>query len=174
MEKVKIYRLVEGKRIETGKIYQRGSAWNKEDADCYIIGVNNWILNSKGQFLVQKRSYTKKNNPGKWSSTNGLIQLGENNFETVQRETKEELGIAINQSQIHLFKENQVVGDHLLADIFVTFADVKIEDINIQKSEVDSVCFVSLEELLNLDISTTCSYIKELVFKIYDEFKRYK
>ena len=173
MEEVKIYRLVDGKRIDTGKIYQRGSNWKTDEDDCYIVGVNNWIINSEGKFLVQKRAYTKKNNPGKWSSTNGLIQLGESNLETVQRETKEELGIEINPNQIMLFKENHIVGNHLIVDIFMTYADVKLEDITIQESEVDTVCYVSLDELLNLDVSTTCSYSKELAYKMYEDFKQH-
>ena len=171
MEKVKIYRLIDDKRIETGEMYERDSVWKEEENDCYIVGVNNWIINSEGKFLVQRRSLSKKNNPGKWSSTNGLIQLGENKFETVQRETKEELGIRINQEQIFLIKENHIVGNHLLVDIFVTYADVDLEDITIQESEVDKISFVSLDELLNLDISTTCSYIKEIAPKIYENFK---
>ena len=49
-----------------------------------------------------------------------------------------------------------------MVDIFVTYADVKLSDIVIQESEVDKVCYVSINELLDLDISTTCSYIKKL------------
>lgn len=167
-EIVKTYRLLDGKRIETGKTYKRNSTWEEEDRDCYIVGINNWIVNSEGKFLVQRRALTKKNNPGKWSSTNGLIQMGESNFEAVQRETKEELGIEIDPKQIVLFKENHIAGDHLVVDIFVTYMDVNLNDISIQKSEVDKVCICSLEELLKLDISTTCSYIKELAQKMRD------
>lgn len=172
MEKVKTYRIIDGERIETGKTYNRDSDWEPEDKDCYIVGINNWIVNSKGEFLVQRRAITKKNNPGKWSSTNGLIQLGESNFETVQRETKEELGIEIKPEQIRLVEENHIVGNHLVVDIFVTFSDVNLKNITIQESEVDKVCFVSLDELLKLDVSTTCSYIREIAPSIYDEFKK--
>lgn len=172
MEKVKVYRLINGERVETGKLYERDSVWEEGEEDFYIVGVNNWIVNSEGKFLVQRRALTKKNNPGKWSSTNGLIQFGENNYETVLRETNEELGIRISKEQIFLVRDNHIVGDHLLVDIFVTYADVNLKDIIIQESEVDKICFVSLDELLSLDISTTCSYIKELAPKIYTELKK--
>ena len=46
------------------------------------------------------------------------------------------------------------------------------KDITIQENEVDLVKYVSLEEITNLDISTTCSYIKELAPKIYDIYKK--
>lgn len=172
MEKVNVYKIIDGKRVKVDKIYIRNSSWEEGEEDLYIVGVNNWIINSEGKFLVQRRSLTKRNNPGKWSSTNGLVQLGEDRFETVQRETKEELGIDIDKKQIYLIEENHIVGDHLMVDIFVTYADVNISDITIQESEVDKVCYVSKEELLDLDISTTCSYIKTLASKIYEDHQK--
>ena len=172
MEKVNVYKLADGKRVKTDKIYIRNASWGEGEEDLYIVGVNNWILNDEGKFLVQRRALTKKNNPGKWSSTNGLVQLEEDRFETVKRETKEELGIDIDKNQIHLVEENHIVGDHLMVDIFVTYADVKLSDIVIQESEVDKVCYVSINELLDLDISTTCSYIKKLASKIYEDYQK--
>ena len=172
MEKVNVYRIIDGKRVKVDKIYIRNSSWEEGEEDLYIVGVNNWIINSEGKFLVQRRSLTKRNNPGKWSSTNGLVQLGEDRFETVQRETKEELGIDIDKNQIYLVEENHIVGNHLMVDIFVTYVDVKLSDITIQESEVDKVCYVTKEELLDLDVSTTCSYIKTLASKIYEDHQK--
>ena len=77
MEKVKTYKLINGKRIDTGKTYERDSEWKSDEQDFYIVGINNWIVNKKGEFLVQRRALTKKNNPGKYSSTNGLIQFND-------------------------------------------------------------------------------------------------
>ena len=160
MERVKKYKLENNERVEVGT-YIRDSLWDKDESSCYIVGINNWIINSEGKFLVQRRALTKKNNPGKWSSTNGLVQLEESAIETVIRETKEELGIDINPNQILLYKKNQIAGEHLLVDIFITHIDISLDDIIIQENEVDMVNFVSLDELLSLDISSTCSYIKE-------------
>ena len=157
-EEVRKYKLEDGKRVERG-VYLRDSAWGEDEKDFYIVGINNWIINSEGKFLVQKRALSKKNNPGKLSSTNGLVQLGENDIEAVQRETREELGIIINPDRIFLYDRNHIAGDHLLVDIYVSQADVSLDDIVVQESEVDEVRFVSLEELLKMDISTTCSYI---------------
>ena len=170
MEIVKKYKLIDGTRVENGK-YVRNAEWEPDD-DSYIVGVNNWIINSEGKFLVQQRSLKKKNNPGKWSSTNGLIGLNEEPIETVIRETKEELDIDINSTQIELVKQNHIVGNHLIVDIFVTYANP--ENITIQESEVEKYSFVSLEELLSLDISTTCSYITELAPKLLETAEEIK
>ena len=170
-EIVKSYKLNEdGSRTEVGT-YIRNSDWPENEKDLYIVGINNWIINSNGDFLVQQRSLKKKNNPGKWSSTNGLVQLEEDGIDTVLRETKEELGLEIKKDQVKLFKENHVVGNHLVVDIYVTKIDVDLERIVIQEDEVEQICFVSLDELLKLDISTTCSYIKEYGQQMLDIIK---
>lgn len=169
MEKVKKYKLEKGERIAIGA-YVRDSSWREDEDNCYIVGINNWIINSEGQFLVQRRALTKKNNPGKWSSTNGLIQLEESGIETVQRETEEELGIKIDPKQVFLYKKNQIAGNHLLVDIYVSYLDINLSDIVVQESEVDKISLVSLDELLSLDISSTCSYIKDFGHDILESF----
>ena len=173
-EKVKTYTLteVDGKVIRsfTGEMYERDSEWRDDQKDYYIVGINNWIINPDGLFLVQRRALTKKNNPGKWSSTNGLIQAEEENYETVQRETYEELGININKDQVFLVEANHLAGSHLVVDIFVSLLDkdIAVKDIKKQDDEVDLISYVTLEQLLDLDISTTCSYIKDLAPKMYE------
>lgn len=164
-EYVEVYKLdANGNRQRTESIVKRGKS---VENGLYVIGVNNWIVNSKGEFLVQKRSMLKRNNPGKWSSTNGLRAIGEESIETCIRETKEELGIDISDCNIN-FIDSKIAGETLIVDIFLTKLDVDIEDITIQEEEVDEIRWVSPENLLKLDISTTCQYIK----KDIDQFLR--
>lgn len=161
-EYVEVYRLDEnGNRYKTEEIAKRGK--NVENGS-YVIGVNNWIVNSKGEFLVQKRSMQKRNNPGKWSSTNGLRAIGEESIETCMRETNEELGIDSSNCDIN-FIYSKIAGESLMVDIFLTKLDVDLNNITIQKEEVDEIKWVSKEELLKLDISTTCQYIKKDIDK---------
>lgn len=156
-EYVEAYKFDENrKRYKTGELVKRGT---QVDNGIYVIGVNNWIVNSKGEFLVQKRSMAKRNNPGKWSSTNGLRSIGEESLETCIRETKEELGIDISKNKI-IPMGTKIVSESLMVDIFLTIANVNLEDITIQKEEVDEIKYVSKEDLLNMEISTTCQYIK--------------
>ncbi|MCX4254037.1 MAG: NUDIX domain-containing protein [Bacilli bacterium] len=131
------------------------------------MGVNNWIINSKGEILVQKRSRLKSNNPLKWSSTNGLREIGENSVDAVIRESSEELGIEIDKDKVK-FVDSRIAGDSLIVDIFFTLMDVKIEDIKIQEEEVEEIRFVSPEDLVLMDLSTTCEYIKDNIAKYLD------
>ena len=87
-----------------------------------------------------------------------------------KRYTNEELGININKDQVFLVEANHLAGSHLVVDIFVSLLDESIDekDIKKQDDEVDLISYVTLEQLLDLDISTTCSYIKDLAPKMYE------
>ncbi|MDR2955055.1 MAG: NUDIX domain-containing protein [Prevotella sp.] len=53
------------------------------------------LFNSKGELFLQKRSYTKDIQPGKWdTAVAGHIDLDETPLEAVNREALEELGIS--------------------------------------------------------------------------------
>jgi len=66
------------------------------------------------------------------------------------------------------FVDSRIAGDSLIVDIFFTLMDVKIEDIKIQEEEVEEIRFVSPEDLVLMDLSTTCEYIKDNIAKYLD------
>jgi len=66
------------------------------------------------------------------------------------------------------FITSRIAGENLIVDIFVTHTDIDITKIKIQEEEVEEIRFVSKSELLDLDISTTCEYVKEIADKIFD------
>lgn len=163
-EDIEVFALNEdGTRYKTDQLIKRSTPLKQ---GLYVIGINNWIVNYNGDFIIQKRAYTKRNNPGKWSSTNGLRGVGESSIEACIRETKEELGINIKEHQIIPVEKSKIAGDNLLVDIFVTVIDININDIVIQQEEVEEVKILPLKEVLTLDISTTCEYIKQIGEKI--------
>ena len=62
----------------------------------------------------------------------------------------------------------------MVSRYFYTYANINLENIKIQESEVDKVAFVTLDEFLAFDISTTCSYIKELAPRMKEKIKEIK
>jgi isopentenyl-diphosphate delta-isomerase len=55
-----------------------------------------WILNTKGQILIRRRSPTKENWPNFWDvSVAGHISAGERPVEAALREAREELGVTL-------------------------------------------------------------------------------
>src|SRR5690242_999159 len=63
------------------------------------------IYNSRGELFLQKRSMIKDCFPGTWdSSASGHLEPGETYDHCAIREVKEELGLALQQVPIRLFK----------------------------------------------------------------------
>lgn len=114
----------------------------------YKLSVHVWFLNSKGELLIQKRNENLKRNPGKWAFTGGVVDSGETSVEGAIRETKEELGIKVNENNIELllsFKR-----EHGFVDVWIVKDDIDINNIVLQESEVVEVKWVSIKELQQL------------------------
>lgn len=128
----------------TGEVEDRWVAYEKGK---WRRTVSSWIMNKKGEVLIQKRALTKRRTPGKWSKTGGQVDKGESVGEAIFREVKEELGIEIPKEQIKVvnIKKNEINRHFSYNYIFVV--DYKIEEYTIQKEEVDEVKYVSIEEI---------------------------
>jgi len=113
-----------------------------------------WILvkNKKGEILIQKRSMNKKEDPGKWCDTPvaGHISAGDSPIETCVRETKEELDIDTKPSDFIFLREFLNEAEWELGQIYLLNKEIKLEDIKIQKEEMDEVKYVSYDEFIKL------------------------
>lgn len=114
----------------------------------YSQGSHVWIMNSKGELLIQKRTPTKRLYPNLWSITSGGTDEGETTLDTAYREVKEELGIELKPEELELmmsYKRN-----HDFVDVYLARKDIKLEEITMQKEEVSDVKWVSKEDLEKL------------------------
>lgn len=114
----------------------------------YAQGSHVWIMNSKGEFLIQKRTPTKRLYPNLWSITSGGTDQGETTLETVVREVKEELGITLKLEEIELMMSYR--RKHDFVDVWLVRKDINIEDIVMQPEEVAAVKWVTVPELENM------------------------
>ena len=80
-------------RVETRKKCHKEGLYHK--------AVVVFIINSKGQVLLQRRSPNKRMWPNLWDVTaGGHVSSGEFGFQAIIRECKEELGIELNKDDI--------------------------------------------------------------------------
>jgi 8-oxo-dGTP pyrophosphatase MutT (NUDIX family) len=79
-----LWDVLDEKRNKTGRLHERGKPMKV--GDCHLI-VQIWIMNGKGEFIIQKRP------GGKWETVGGCAVTGEDSLSAALRETKEELGI---------------------------------------------------------------------------------
>lgn len=117
----------------------------KENGE-YAQTMHIWIRNSKGEFLLQKRSMNKKNFPGDWSITGGGVDSGETTLDAAIRECKEELGIDIDINKTELILTIRTKYNNF-NDVYLVTQDFDINDLILQKEEVDEVKWASLEEI---------------------------
>ena len=122
-------------------------------------GVYVWILNSKNQLLIQKRSEKKENHPNTWDvSVAGHISAGSTALATAVREVKEEIGLDISASELqNLFSitESQVLKngkyiDNEFHQIFLLRKDLELKDLKLQQEEVVAVDWMPVEKLKEL------------------------
>ncbi|NCC68961.1 MAG: NUDIX domain-containing protein, partial [Clostridia bacterium] len=71
------------------------SNW-KKGRDEYVKVVHVFLMNAKGEILIQQRAFSKEVWPGRWSILGGFVQSREEPEKAVLRETSEEYGVDIS------------------------------------------------------------------------------
>ena len=104
-----------------------------------------FMENDNGEFLIQK---TSKEKGGLFSSTGGHVDSGETPLEAIKREVKEEIGVNIANDDIEEY--GFLSYDKPLRYIFYVKKNIDINDIKVQKEEVDYVSYMSVNEIINL------------------------
>ncbi len=117
--------------------------------NCYRLAVKLCIFNSKGEMLIQQRASAKAEYANIWDiSVRGSAITGEISERAVKRETKEELGIDIDNECIRpcLTMHDSQWFD----DIYILCKDVDISGLTLQKEEVSAVKWADKAEILSM------------------------
>ncbi len=131
--------------IVTGRQIVRGdkNAVLKENEHIAIAVV--FIENSNGEYLIQK---TSKEKGGEYSSTGGHVTVGETPASSIRREIEEELGISVEGEKIE--ELGYINYDMPLRYIFYLKKDIDLNDVKVQKEEVDYVEYMNVDEINKL------------------------
>ena len=79
-----------------------------------------WIINDKGEVLVQKRAAVKKDDPNKWDMPSaGHVLAGETSIEGAIRETQEELGVPTKESDYKFICEYICDSSYEIAQVYL-------------------------------------------------------
>ncbi len=141
------------------KVWQKG---------IYHQGVDVWIINSKKQILIQRRSPQKKLEPNVWAMTGGSVRKGENALEALKRETLEELGIELDVEKA--IKIQHYKTGNVWLEEYIVEQDINLENITMQTEEVSEVKFATYDEIekiyqKNLFIKNRWEFVKEEIKK---------
>ena len=142
---------------------ERGHYTNEKEAreKCHKYGlwhraVAIFVVNSKEEVLLQRRSTNKKMWPNMWDVTaGGHVLAGEFGFQAVIRELKEEIGISLNKTDITFIGSaisTNIKGDltdNHFNEYYIVTKDVDETKLRLQEDEVTEVKWVSKDEIIN-------------------------
>lgn len=116
---------------------------------CYRLVVHLSIFNKEGQLLIQKRQVDKSRWAGLWDlSVGGHVISGESSAQAAERETMEELGLAVSvkdkRPALTLSFGNG------FDDMYILEMEVDIDRLKLQPEEVQEVRWADKEEVLGM------------------------
>lgn len=121
--------------------------------------VHVWIVNSKGELLIQKRSKDNRVSPGFWTiSASGHVESGVSPIETAIQELREEIGVSLREEDLEYlttykkskhYKERGII-DNEFNPIFVVEKDIEIGEIDIDEREVVDAKYIHWMDLRDL------------------------
>lgn len=134
---------------KTGRTMKRND-WILKD-DEYHLSVLGVIRRPDGKFLITQRVMTKSWAPGWWEVSGGGVMAGEESFEAVCREVKEEVGLDVSKCKGKLamtyHRENPGKGDNYFVDVYCFELDFTEADVKIQESEALGFQIATLDEI---------------------------
>lgn len=169
---------------KTGEIKPRKEVHTK---GYWHKGVHIWIINSKGELLVQRRSANKDVYPNKlYISVAGHPVSGEDEIESIKRECLEEIGIILDENKLqYLFTFSQKVEendgkflDNQFYDVYLVEMDLDITKLKLQKeevSEIKNIHYKDFEQMIknkNEDIVNHPEEWKKLLEILHEKYDK--
>lgn len=140
---MELWDIYDKNRHRVGKTHQRGTPMKKGD---YHLVVHIWIVNSKGEYLIQRRTPWKEGWPNAWDcSAAGSAIAGDNSEQAAKREVMEEIGLDIDMSKAERLFTIQT--NSVFDDIYLLRQDVNLDNLSLQYEEVAEVKWANEKEI---------------------------
>jgi len=163
---VELWDILDNNGNRTGKTIERGQPLRQDE---YHLIVHVWIKNSNGEFLITKRTPNKKILPNMWETTVGSAIAGEESFETVLREVKEEIDIDLSRAKgKYLFRLKRQQHDFPdFIDVWLFNEDIDISKVKYQPEEVCRAIWANpnkIKDMMKLgEFADTFTYFEDLI-----------
>ncbi len=125
------------------------------------------IFDLHGRMLIQQRQPFKRGWSNLWDiSVGGSAISGDSSRTAAERETREELGLNIDLSDVR--PTATLYWEHGFDDYYVVTRPVELESLHLQYEEVQAVRWASKEEILHLiDGGQFIPYEKSLIEQLF-------
>ena len=139
-----LWDIYDGHRNLTGRLHRRGDPLKDRE---YHLVVHVWLQNSKGEFLLTKRS-PDKGFPNMWESPGGSALAGDDSISAALREVKEETGLtadpALGKCVISFRRDDSFV------DVWLFKQNFNLDDVILQEGETCDKMYASVERIKEL------------------------
>ena len=152
MNNSELVEIVDELGISTGLVIDKEEA---HDKNLLHKEVSLFIINSKKEILLEKRSPNKRFAPNKWGLCAGHVQAYEDIDAAMIRELKEELGVSANKKDLHYFLtllKKRTENSNISYDYYMHL-DKNINDFIVQEEELSEVKWFSFNDIKNMIIN---------------------
>lgn len=163
---------------KTGKIKLRKDV--HRDGDWHRVA-HIWIINDRGEILLQRRCATKDSNPNMLDiSVGGHLSAGDNSLNGAVREIKEEIGLDVDPSDLIFVKTIKYSArytesfiNNQFNDIYFLRTNKDIDEMKFQESEISEIFFVPYKKFKEMVVNRQPDLLRhdeefELLFQKYD------
>lgn len=163
---MELWDIYDGKKQRTGRTMQRND-WHMKEGE-YHLTVLGVVAHTDGRFLITKRVMTKAWAAGWWEVSGGAAMAGEDSYDAVLREVREETGLDVSDWRGgYLFtykRENPEEGDNYFVDIYRFQGDFNEAELHLQEAETDGYRMATAEDIKALG--------EQGIFLHYDSIKQ--
>lgn len=124
------------------------------------------IENDNNEYLMQK---TSKEKGSVYALTGGHVAYGDDGLKTCIKETKEELGIELNNEDISYL--GLIKGKSVLVSVYFTKKDINTDKLKLQETEVESVCWMNIKDI---DTLINKGQIRNTNIPAFEMLKKFK
>ena len=157
----------------TGEVLEREEVHKK---NLLHNEISIFVVNDKGEVLLEKRSPNKKQHPNKWGTVAGHVGHLESLFDAALRELEEEIGLSVSKEQLVPLLDRIIykreTNSHFSYRYYVV-CNLKEKEFILQKEEVSMVKWVPIAELIErIKKQDEMLAISEKNLKCLEELKR--
>ena len=134
----------------TGDVFDRKVIY---DNNLLHNKVNVFIINNKGELLLEKRSLNKRFKPGKWAVCSAHVKTGESLEDAAVRRVNEEIGVTIKVDELVRIGDKQVIFREENSRVMYNFyvrKEIDLRKCNLLLDEVTLVKWLDLNIIVNL------------------------
>lgn len=115
----------------------------------YHMVVHIWIRNQAGEYLIQQRNKQDDLIQHQWAVTSGAVLQGETSIDGAIRETKEEIGIELQPSQLHLIHRYFIEHpkSNYITDLYLVEENILLNDCKLDTVEVRDVTYKTMADI---------------------------